>query len=63
MKSRSGLAPDKKPQWCNIFDPIFNDANSGLDNIVSNSNDTPFVKENYPGSGVSNKFSNSNNEE
>ena len=27
---------------------IFNDANSGLYNIVSNLNDTSLIKENYP---------------
>ena len=46
-----------------LLDPIFNDANSGLDNILSKPNDTSFVKENYPDPDVGGEFSDANNEE
>ena len=63
VKSGCGLARDIKPQWFSILDLTSNDANSGLDNTVSNPNGTVFVKENYPDSDVGGEFFYSNNEE
>ena len=63
MKSGCGLARDIKPQWFSILDLTSNDANSGLDNTVSNPNGTVFVKENYPDSDVGGEFFYLNNEE